>query len=852
MKKTNLEIVSNSGLAGFALTVIVLLIFAIPSDFEIGIFSAKSYRHDIAEGLLQKKHSLMVSDARSLRELSDVLEAQGKVNEAISILYKLVDIKPKNQSYWKRLSDLESWVGNQLGAVQAQEKYLRLNKGGLKKEDFISLARSYNWIDSEVNANRLYKEALLNNITTEEIADAAISSHFTAKEDQSVLHQVQAAISSGSLSNEYHGKIMEAYISKRNWKSATFHAAMALDIDETKAKEVWQDPAILFNAPPEVIQKNRATIERLQDIYAAADRIPASIKLFRARKEASLLSFTDHLLFIDTLDSTKNRRSAIQELNQLCRKDGFSNDEWRQIAKRYLWMGVPKQSTSILEGLVFGTRPNCLNLKKNRTIKTIKVISDFISTYSAQRKRQRSRKSSKRIINPTEKEFAVYQELLESYDAQSDHKSSIRLIRKILASQKIKISKSQRDELLERLVERYSWLNRNKSITKVLRRKKSRFLSAKTQLIYIKALYYTGQYRILRKLTRNKKPPKGLDQSQRKQWRDIYARLKTRDAEARRQRIASKNETLQEEFESIAEYYRPLDPLNEKYQNSLSVEGNWIGPRNDAVLISGIEYTHRFEERFDALKFNLAAEIVPKSSMDTFILFGLSQQYSDSAWWLQAGAAIGTSQIVPRMVVGHSGKWVASRYSSIELQIAEPVKAGESFFRDGISENSITYYEEREFSKRWLSTSEIKLRSTNHSKQFNRAKGGHLSNRTGYQVLKNERLTTGSWLYFNRWTTDDSILLNKFSRKNTTIGAFVTYEYWKQKNTQTKFYISSGFGREIAADAGGNNGFVETNIEQRLSGSTNLKFDYSYYSGDLAEGSQEGFHNLSLKFWIFF
>ncbi len=363
MKESERKLVSNTGLILFGCAILLLTLYSIPDDLEIGKLKTSSFQSEEAEEILKQVAETHSNDPRVIRLLAETLRYQGKIDEVLKLYDRLVHLRPRNPDYWKLYSELLTFKGRDLEAVRANERYLRL-KEDFDLQDLKNLINDYQWVESYQDSLRLYTEILSEYpYGWDEVKTA--TPFFMQNQASEKLERLLfgANRAKGLTPYDLYRILFPAYAQFGNPVRATYFAAKSLRATDQEAENAWKDATYLRRFSASELAGEKETLESLRWIYLNEGKIEQGLEVYHAMDRAGLLLWEDLMGLVDIMTELKKEAEAKNFLLKLAARRQPTKLQWMDIAKRYRWMGEVEKSTLILESLLSDGHPNVQNLR---------------------------------------------------------------------------------------------------------------------------------------------------------------------------------------------------------------------------------------------------------------------------------------------------------------------------------------------------------------------------------------------------------------------------------------------------------------------------------------------------------
>ncbi len=446
------------------------------------------------------------------------------------------------------------------------------------------------------------------------------------------------------------------------------------------------------------------------------------------------------------------------------------------------------------------------------------------------------------LSSPERKEIIF--ELLESYESEgADHKV-IDLIEKTLKEddeRKIKLSPTERNDLLEKLAFHYAWTDQTLKSFEILKSLNFNTLSPNAKALFVIHSYYLGM------ISLSQESVNRLTPQERKRMTNDYRNLLDQvenDLRLRRESIHIYRTTLDNPLSQDDLHFSPLDPME-----SRAWVASWEekGILSDPSYLSVSEMTGKHQWPNPSMRFVGEFLWVRTENHPFRLMGGVEKDWSPFALKLKLGGLTGDYfNTQGRVELSYSDLRFLD-YMNFTFDLAEPVVYSDTFVDHSISETRLALYVEKSFGSFLETYSEVIGKLGHRKRLFHQGHGFQFSHRS-MMSLGQRYFWLGPSVYLSEFRTDDSTLRNFFGRRVSIFGASIEARWWPGKVSDWKLSARPALGYD--AHQSGSDALAlsaECQVEKALGASLGLLFVYSYYSSGASKLGLNAAHTLSLK-----
>lgn len=790
MEGTRLRTLILSAFVGLA-----LIAYCIPTDLEMASLRFRSQQAGEAEFLLKKIIETKFQNGRAMRNLVDVLEYEGRIDEALLLMRQLVLLHPKNENYQNRLLGLllenerfEEYWNKRLEILpasesQAAETISDLLWSGTQKQYLEYFERIYRKSPLGRENRLAYSRALSQSERWKQAEEVILADPVLADRDQLAFDF-----------NRDRGDPRRAfYFWKKNW-GLEFKGGGKFELQADFLKKIKESPAQFEDSLWWIVtqRENLSSELTINELVLFLEDFSYKFQKQSWRETALQICFKSKLL--------QNARALLERWEIQLKGNDWNS--WRLLAKYYIQAGVPARASRILKAILNQKDPR-VDLKSSSLF--WHKIDSWIHKYvfseaiaSTLPRRWNKKESIERSQD--------YWQLVESFDAAADSKQSVQTLYQFwneIKSGALRLGYTDKVKVLSALTSHLIWISQ---FDEVLR------LASSIE--------------------------KYSSETSEKNLALARKELSQSHVESQVQTMKDKLRAVIQKWEGQHTPDFTSASMDVSTQIPLSHQSPWSFTLN-AQGLAFVDLDHAQAQstvglRYDANQGNWGFQL------DAGYRSGFSKTYL-SPYHPKANASLfGSPWGFTYIIVGLNG--------------AKALAATREQARYGISESQAFIYAERRISP-WVDLAfEAATRRTHEGSDLNAGAGSEIGARIGIGP-STWFLNPGAWGYFVRWSQRGSHdeLSNVMLRRSTLAGPRFLLQFQPNQNPLWKIRLDSGWGFDLSATDDQHrweNAYTEFSLEHPMGNNWSIDLRYSYYTSRVsgATGTQIGSFSLKRLF----
>ena len=760
-----------------------ILLYSIPSDYELALFHAMSFESDKAKPFIRRAATKEPNSAVTLRHLADVLEAQGKIDEAIALTEKLTKLKPRNRQYWDRLLRLLIWRGKEFEALQVREKLLESGLEPMSRKKMLELSQDFEWLQKYEDANRIYHRMRKLQLYSREDVNNILRVYFALRKVSEAEAFALEAREKGMVGQEVHLTLFWCLMELGIIQKATEHAALYLGAPPYEAKTAWMDTSYIAQLDPDTIKREQKFLKDLLWVYVDRGKQDLSLPFFRRVREVGALDKRLHYAFVDILIGLEEKDEAVSVLKDMVGTSrSLSAQDWFEIVQRFSQVGDKKTAASILETILNGRRPAFDDrgaFFKGGNLIFAQGSADTVVLQVTVR--DRAVDAAQKIISNLklhEKDrLKAYDLLVEIYDSQSEFKNSSYWLTKLLEdirAKRIHLNPSSHLSVKERLAERWMWQSRPGQALSALAGTKFHALTPKGKAIRILALDEMSETKeagwLLAQMTAEDRARLATEEQKR-----LYD-LEDRWEKEQELLIQEREIATVSAAPSVTHY--AIDNILEKPTYFVASSGLLRTPSQLAPSMGVSAHMGHRSDPWAMVVKGKTAYLMDNSQLYGAGTAGMEYRGKNFRAGAQAGYQGGGNYFNPQLDAEVGGTFFGMDYSSVTFHLAEALLDTSALVQNSVSETRLGTYFERGIGQ-WFSLAGSILGRLSHvGNMLSQGRGVEVSLRGGF----GRRLRGGPWVYWLRWGTDNSTLSPLLVRQYSIVGGFGEFRWGGKLN----------------------------------------------------------------------